>query len=100
MQVRYSYSLSLEKIFTEKCSWDTKWTNKKDNCKLLEEVSSKHDHKAIAQMKRDTYIRVSTPQYLSLVHRHLVGKLSLLEHGLANETQFPQMIKFFFIAWD
>lgn len=62
--------------------------------------SREYDQKAIPQMKRDTCIRVSTPQQLSLVHRHLVGKLSLLECSLANETQFPQMIKIFFIARD
>lgn len=42
MQVRYSYRLLPEKIFKEKRSWDTRQTNKKDNCKLLAEVSSKH----------------------------------------------------------
>lgn len=58
--------------------------------------SREYDQKAIPQMKRDTCIRVSTPQHLSLVHRHLEGKLSLLEGSLANETQLPQIIKIFF----
>lgn len=36
--------------------------------------SREYDQKAIPQMKRDTCIRVSTPQQLSLVHRHLSRK--------------------------
>lgn len=85
MKVRYSCRLLPEKIFTEKRSWETKWSNKKDNCKLLAEASSKHDHEAIPQMKRDTCIRVSSPQ-------HFFGAQTL-----SRKTQPPRMQ---FSKWD
>lgn len=48
-----------------------------------------YDHEVIPHMKRDTCIRVSSPQYLSLVHKHLEGKLTLIECSVTNDTQFP-----------